>query len=560
MYFQILSELKMSKRKSLIPAPNQPSIKAFIAGGSVGWRPGQSPLLGGSGKKQDTEINKFEKNIHDKLVAAGVFNHYLNQPAALAYLNGQFILRRKYQDKIQKFENSVNNFLKSGVTKRFLKVPAKVLPKDKSNCEQEVVRSTKVATEIELFRKELLLMKKHCLDEEHSIKPKKREEYEYYSYTIDVIEGICDKLEDIRTKLSETNLVINMSGGRVTKAVSVLENKRIMKRKKENSKIITRKAFNRDVESLKRFLSKYTSSSFDEIFNIAENKTFAPANHFAKKRLEGKVSEVVTVDDSDCELGLEEDDDIAAQWNSPPKLDVECFNSLIDADDGTDDDVTGADMMVSDGTGAVVVDIEGTQVEEDVSVVVDENSNSIIKDKKRKHQNVKIERSIVPNRKLAVKDFASLEFDKKDLKSLNILVRLEAAEKSLKEFIDSKCQEWQLEKSEKEEEGDAHEIALVAELVRPEPEEEQIVKEVAPEEKYHEVKGLKKKYKTVIKCVLDEHGNKMRRKKLKKKVIERSGEFDEGDEAMRGDLFERFIVKVKDVVADGKYVLIVNKD
>ena len=106
-------------------------------------------------------------------------------------------------------------------------------------------------------------MKKHCLDEEHSIKPKKREEYDCHSDKVVVIESLADRLEEIKYKL---------------------ENKRIMRSKRENKKNSTRKAFNRDIESLKRFLPKYTSKDFDDAFEIIENKVSAPANHFVKKR------------------------------------------------------------------------------------------------------------------------------------------------------------------------------------------------------------------------------------------------------------------------------------
>ena len=559
----------MSKRKAVIPPPNQPSIKAFITGGSVGWRAGESPLLGGIERKQDTDIHRIEKDIHDKILDAGIFHHFLNQPAALAYLNGQFILRRKHHDQIKKFENSISKFLKSGVTKRFLKVPTKLLPKDKSNCEQEVIRATKVVSDIEQFKKELLLMKKHCLDEGHSIKPKKREEYEYYSDTIDVIEGLADKLDDIKTKLEGTNLIINKSGGSVTKAVSVLENKRIMRRRKENIKINTRKAFNRDVESLKRFLSKYTSKDFDAIFHITENKVAAPANHFAKKRQKRKTSpsevEVEAVDDTDCEHGQGEvvDFDVSAaevQDNSSPQ---ECSDKLLNSIDA--DDVISLESVDMEGPG--VIDLDSDVINSDgkgVDLSEDSRNNNNGKDRKKKYQNLRIERSIVLNRKLEVQDFDSLEFDKKDLKSLNLLLSLKVAEKSLKELIESKCQKWQLEKPEKEKGVDAQENEVVKKYVNQVIGSETVgaskVIEIDADEEKKVIKGLKKKYKSIIKCVLDENGNKMKRKKLKKEVVKRSGGFDECDDTKRGESFENFIVKVKNVVPDGKYVRLMSKD
>ena len=74
----------------------------------------------------------------------GVLNYFSNQPAALSYLNGQFILRKGHSQQIEKMGKSVKNFQNSGVTKRFMKVPTKLLPNDKYNSEQELSRATKV--------------------------------------------------------------------------------------------------------------------------------------------------------------------------------------------------------------------------------------------------------------------------------------------------------------------------------------------------------------------------------------------------------------------------------
>ena len=51
----------------------------------------------------------------------------------------------------------------------------------------------------------------------------------------------------------------------------------------------------------------------------------------------------------------------------------------------------------------------------------------------------------------------------------------------------------------------------------------------------------------------------MKKKKLKKKVVQLSAEFDGNvDEDARGDMFEKYLVKVKNVVIDDKYVSICN--
>ena len=64
----------------------------------------------------------FETQIHDSILAAGTFQFFKNQPAALAYLNGQLMLRKQHLKKFQMFENLVGKFEKSGLTKRFMKI------------------------------------------------------------------------------------------------------------------------------------------------------------------------------------------------------------------------------------------------------------------------------------------------------------------------------------------------------------------------------------------------------------------------------------------------------
>ena len=95
----------MSKRKSFLPPPNQPSIKMFITGGATGWKVGCSPLVGGQGCS-----DKFENDVHSRYMDAGIFQNFSNQPAALAYLNGQFIMRKEHTKKIEHMKRALKNF------------------------------------------------------------------------------------------------------------------------------------------------------------------------------------------------------------------------------------------------------------------------------------------------------------------------------------------------------------------------------------------------------------------------------------------------------------------
>ena len=110
----------------------------FITGGATGWKVGCSPLVGGQGCS-----DKFENDVHSRIMDAGIFQNFSNQPAALAYLNGQFIMRKEHTKKIEHMKRALKNLQMSGVTRRFMKVPTKLLPKDKYNSEQELGRAAK---------------------------------------------------------------------------------------------------------------------------------------------------------------------------------------------------------------------------------------------------------------------------------------------------------------------------------------------------------------------------------------------------------------------------------
>ena len=142
----------MSKRKVPNPSPNQPSMRAFLVGGSKSWQAGDSPLSDQQDKQQKkSEQNIFESEVHARIVSGGTFHFFQNQASALAYLNGQIILRRSHADKLVKLEKKVRSFQNSGLTKRFLKVPTKWMPQDKYNCQQEKNRAEKVLLELHLL-------------------------------------------------------------------------------------------------------------------------------------------------------------------------------------------------------------------------------------------------------------------------------------------------------------------------------------------------------------------------------------------------------------------------
>jgi hypothetical protein len=56
--------------------------------------------------------------------------------------------------------------------------------------------------------------------------------------------------------------------------------------------------------------------------------------------------------------------------------------------------------------------------------------------------------------------------------------------------------------------------------------------------------SLRKKYKKYINKVLSDHGKKMKKKKLRKKIVEVSSEFDERDKEVRAEMFEKYLLKM----------------
>ena len=495
------------KPKPTNPPPDQPSMTAFLTGGAKSWQPGDSPLLReGSEIRKSSDQSKFEAEVHRSIMEGGTFGFFQNQPAALAYLNGQIILRCQQKERMQNLKRKVQSFQNSGLTKRFLKVPSKPLPQDKYNCEQETSRASKVILELHLFENELVILKKNCLDDHHSVKPKKREEFEYYSEKLADLMPLIAALQEIRVKLQCTNVVINKSKGLNTKGVSVRENKRIMRRRKENKKIAIKDAFNRNVQSLKTFLSKYTESGFEEKFQIVMKNVEASTNQYKS------VAAVVAASDSRYE-----------QANS---------------------DVEEVGTVAAGASSELVADKELQASDTEMSEAVDLENNT----RKFKHEKKDRIIQLKDDQKLAAGEFLSLNFTKKDQKSLRLLLDLKAVDEDIEHEIKVKLYEW----------GDEAVNLSEEEAFYEEPDEngengQGLVPEVS------EKKRLKRRCKQLIKSILEENGQRMKIKKLKR-IFEEKLDFSETKEPevddKAGDLFEKYIAKMKDVTINGKYATV----
>lgn len=526
---------RMSKRKCNLPPPNQPSIKMFISGVTVGWKPGDSPLISGAKgeERQPSDGNEFEKEVHSKILEAGIFNNFANQPAALAYLNGQFMVRKEHSKKLEDMKKSVENFQKSGVTRRFMKVPSKLLDKDKYNSERELARAEKVLAEMKRFKADLVVLKRNCLDDAQSVKPKKLEEIGYYSDRIKEIIEIIENMQKLRNRLFETNLEINRSSGVFGSSRSIHENRRIMRRKKESAKVEARKKFQRCVNSLKGFMSKYSKISFEEIFDIEERKIPVAANHHGTKH-RGKPVAV----SQDFSFHLEDE-----------------FEPVGDADESDIvDEEVDFDM------------VEERERENSINNNENPGGTSTENGNQKKYQHCRIEKSIKLKRQLLESDFISLSFIKNDFKSLSLLRDMNAGGGSFGQVVRSTLSEWELDQSSKLIECD--EEISEEECEELNSEEENVLNEgeeikqmdvdaqgqVKDKEQPQMKESLRKKYKKYINKVLSDHGKKMKKKKLRKKIVEVSSEFDERDEEVRAEMFEKYLLKMRDIVIEGKYV------
>ena len=492
------------KSKSLVPPPNQSSIKMFISGGSVGWEAGDSPVI----DNVIGEGTEFEIEIHQKILNAGTFKFFLNQHAALAYLNGQLVLRKDHLKKIERLEKSLVAFKTSGLTKRFMRIPVKSLPNDKYHCERELNRAALTYDEMVRFLSELVSLKTDCLDDIQAVKPKKSEEYSYFDTVIEKIKSLSTEMKSIRQSLYKTNLVINQSKGVYGALSSVLENKRKMRRLKEHTKVENRKAFKRSVKSLELFLSKYTSKKFEEVFKIVEKTEKVSANHHGKTRTKTKAE-----------------------------------GSLVD------------DHEIDDGELSIL----DTPVECEIDVVEDLNSNQLHAEvdkssySKPRYQHFKIKKEILLlNGQLAHDDFLSFNFKKQDRKGLALLKSISALDSKSLKVVNTLMSEWSLDCSSNLDLGDDIEDKIddMDNEV-----EEHITVESEGEEQQLVGKERKKKYKSIIRELLGDC-EKMKIKKLRKQCIAMVATFDNRDEEARVNSFEKYIKKMDGVVIVGKYVFV----
>ena len=136
-----------------------------------------------------------KKDIHTRILEAGIFNYFSNQPAVLAYLNGQFVVRKGHFEKKEMMMKSLTNLQTNGVTQRFMNVPTKLLLKGKLNSEHELGRAPKVLADMNRFKTELVYLKTNCLDETQSVKSKKTEEYEYFSKEIEDLKILIKNMQ-----------------------------------------------------------------------------------------------------------------------------------------------------------------------------------------------------------------------------------------------------------------------------------------------------------------------------------------------------------------------------
>lgn len=171
--------------------------------------------------------------------------------------------------------------------------------------------------------------------------------------------------------------------------------------------------------------------------------------------------------------------------------------------------------------------------------------------------------------KLEESDFKNFNFLKKDSKSLNLLIDLAALSSSAVKVIKVMMDGWELEESDKVfqeslEVDSAADMSSLTEGTDISDGNEKLT-ETEPDAVSDEVIGkgkkTKKKYRKLIIETLQENGRKMKKKKLKKEIIEKSVEFDEHDDAdARGEAFEKYLVKVKTVENIDKYVFLLNNE
>ena len=168
--------------------------------------------------------------------------------------------------------------------------------------------------------------------------------------------------------------------------------------------------------------------------------------------------------------------------------------------------------------------------------------------------------------KLEERNFRNLNFVKKDFKSLNLLIELKALSSSAVKVIKAMMDGWEMEESDKvfQESLEVDDMSSMTEGTELSDENEKHT-ETEPDAVFAEVIGkgkkTKKKYRKLIVESLQENGRKMKKKKLKKEIIEKSVEFDEHKDAdARGEAFEKYLVKVKNVEIIDNYVFLLNTE
>ena len=350
-----------------------------------------------------------------------------------------------------------------------------------------------------------------------------------------------------------------------------------MRRKKENRKIDRKNVFRREVESLNKFLPKYTYKSFDELFEIKEVKVPVSKNQYSKRAKANLVDPVLCGDLVDIDEAEDSDEDgrvldfnfneagigsVENPAGAPGYEDPAGAAGDEDPDRAAGDEDPSGAAGDEDPTGAAG-DHDETMEDQDqfgsFSQAVESGNNK----QKKKYRHEKTERVIKLREfevQLEIQDFQQLNFVKKDLKSLKLLLNLAAVDIHLSRVMKDKISEWEMETDEIDLTSDVQEDDYVESDTEKAAEVEDKDKALEPEDTEMKVKNgkVKKKYKKLIKQILEENGRKMKIKKLKKEVVARSVEFDsEVDPDVRGVKFENYCHKVKNVVIEGKYVIIV---
>ena len=283
---------------------------------------------------------------------------------------------------------------------------------------------------------------------------------------------------------------------------------------------------------MRKFLPKYTSKIFEDVFEVVEIRVEVKANHHGAKRPNNPVQVAVK------HLELEDEFVVESLEDGEQQFDHEI---------GEDDELD--------------VFVEGDEPVDDI------NNNE--PQSKKKYQHYRLEKSIkLKEEQLQGADFTNLEFVKQDLKSLNLMKDMNALGVDLAKMIRAKMSEWELEKSsavyeaenehDEEEANEAEEVVSEASHEETESGEKDItVEEEGSNDASDDKKKMRKSYKKSITEVLADNGNRMKKKKLKDKIVRLSSQYDKREDEVRKVMFEKYLLKVKNVVVGEKYVVVV---